>query len=173
MATGVASGEELATAAVDVIANQTVYVVRHAIAADRLRWDKPDELRPLTAEGEAQAERLVGLLGTEDMQRVFSSPSVRCRQTVAPLARHLGVPVEDLPQVAEGNLPRLALRALIDVDVPAVVGCTHGDILEGIVEDLLRQRVRLEGGLKFKKGSTWVLSVEKGKVTRARYLPPP
>ena len=37
---------------------ETVHLVRHAHAGDAERWEGPDELRPLTAKGRRQAERL-------------------------------------------------------------------------------------------------------------------
>jgi 8-oxo-dGTP diphosphatase len=33
----------------------SVLLVRHAKAGDREKWEAPDDLRPLTAKGEAQA----------------------------------------------------------------------------------------------------------------------
>ena len=55
----------------------------------------------LNLEGQAQAQRLVDRLGGEKIDRIFSSPLERCRQTAAPLAEHLKLDVGILPSVLE------------------------------------------------------------------------
>lgn len=66
-----------------------VYLCRHAQAAP----GEPDELRPLTPDGEAQAVRLGGWLATAEPAPtdVVSSPLLRARQTAALVARAIGV----------------------------------------------------------------------------------
>jgi broad specificity phosphatase PhoE len=49
----------------------------------------------LTAEGRAQAERLVETLRGQPIARIFSSPLERTRETAAPLARARGIDVAD------------------------------------------------------------------------------
>ncbi len=64
----------------------SVLLVRHAKAGDRDKWGPRDDLRPIRAAGEAQAEALVDQLAHFHVERVLSSPYLRCTQTVAPLA---------------------------------------------------------------------------------------
>jgi broad specificity phosphatase PhoE len=80
-------------------------VVRHAVAVDRADWTGDDLLRPLTPLGREQAEGLVARLEDHPIERILSSPSLRCTQTVEPLARRRLVPVEPF--------------APLGVDVPA------------------------------------------------------
>lgn len=155
------------------VTKQTLYVVRHAIAQNRESWSAPDDERSLTPEGEAQARRLADLLGGRHIDRVLSSPSLRCRQTVMPLARHLGLKVENAPLLYEGTEADTALRSLLDLGRPSVAGCTHGDVIGGMLRILARKSLLDEGNAKLKKGSTWVLDAEEGQILRARYLPPP
>ena len=65
-----------------------VYLCRHAQAAP----GEPDELRPLTPDGEAQATRLGEWLAAADPipAVVVSSPLLRARQTAALVARATG-----------------------------------------------------------------------------------
>ena len=75
-------------------------VVRHAKAGSRADWDGEDRLRPLSGAGQKQAEPIAELLplyGPDRRQR----PAVRCRDTVAPLADELGLPVVDEPLLSE------------------------------------------------------------------------
>src|SRR5688572_19762287 len=84
----------------------TVYLVRHAVAVGRSDWKGDDSLRPLTKRGERQASGLVELLAGADVQRVLSSPAVRCRETVEPLASKIGLSVQPTEVLAEGARPK-------------------------------------------------------------------
>ena len=55
-------------------------------ARARKAWRKDDRLRPLLAEGNAGATRLVALLAAYAPTRLVTSSSVRCAQTLAPYA---------------------------------------------------------------------------------------
>jgi len=66
--------------------DRLLIVVRHGDASVKGSYDGPDRLRPLSQAGHRQAERLVIQLEDYPVERIFSSPAVRCRQTVQPLA---------------------------------------------------------------------------------------
>ncbi len=141
----------------------TVLLVRHAEAGDRHRWEGPDESRPLTDEGHRQAEALVATLDGFGVGRVLSSPYVRCVQTVEPLAGALGVSVEPSDDLAEGS-GRMALRRVRSLlQGPGTVLCTHGDVVEEVLDGLGVGRSE-----ETEKGATWVLGPEE-----ARCLPAP
>lgn len=65
-----------------------LYLIRHARAAERSDAYPDDSLRPLTEQGETQAEQLARLLIAKDIRFdwLISSPYTRARQTAAPLA---------------------------------------------------------------------------------------
>jgi len=141
----------------------TVLLVRHAVARDRDRWEEDDDLRPLTSRGRTQGSALVEHLADYEIGDVLSSPSLRCVDTVAPLADDRGLNVVIDTRLAEGNGHRAAklvkelLAARADVAL-----CSHGDVIPDVMEALGYDCNRCA------KGSTWVLD---GK--RAVYLPPP
>ena len=83
----------------------TLHLVRHAKAGYRSDWAQSDELRPLTAVGEAQALALADLLRHHPVKRILSSPYVRCMQTVKPLAKALGLEVEEHHALGEDSRP--------------------------------------------------------------------
>jgi 8-oxo-(d)GTP phosphatase len=124
----------------------TSVLLRHASAGDRDHWDGPDVLRPLDERGRRQAAELVELLRPFGLRRVVSSPYTRCVDTVAPLAKALGVPLEEDERLAEGAAP--GADELLRED--GVLACTHGDV----VVDVL--------GRGLKKGAAAVL--QDGKV---------
>ncbi|MGI8982917.1 MAG: SixA phosphatase family protein [Acidimicrobiales bacterium] len=142
----------------------SVLLVRHAKAGDAARWEAPDDLRPLTPKGEAQAEALVALLGDFAVDRILSSPYLRCTQTVAPLAAARGLAVEPCDDLAEGaGRAGAALVHRLLADATYTVLCSHGDVVETILESL---GVRPETFTR--KGATWVLDAGA-----ARHLDPP
>jgi 2,3-bisphosphoglycerate-dependent phosphoglycerate mutase len=67
---------------------KTLYVVRHCKAEGQ------EAAAPLTPEGVVQADGLAESLATTDIERIISSPYVRATQSIAPLARRLGLAVE-------------------------------------------------------------------------------
>lgn len=150
----------------------TIYLVRHAKAGSRGAWEGPDDQRPLSKPGCRQADALADMLVPAEPSRIISSPYVRCRQTVDPLAARLLLPVELSEGLAEGAL--LAdTRALLDkVGEETTVLSTHGDVIGWLLDDLVRAGVVLDDD-RLEKGSTWILEVEAGAVVRGRYQAPP
>jgi broad specificity phosphatase PhoE len=55
----------------------------------------------LSAEGREEAERLATYFAGMKIARILSSPLERCRETAAPIATRLGLPVEDVPDLVE------------------------------------------------------------------------
>jgi phosphohistidine phosphatase SixA/8-oxo-dGTP pyrophosphatase MutT (NUDIX family) len=149
--------------------DRPVVVVRHAKAGDREAWHEDDRLRPLSRKGKAQAEALVGLLAGEPVDRVLSSPSVRCVQTVRPLALERSVPIEEHDALAEGASVGDAL-ALVRGSRGAVVVCSHGDVIPALVMTLADRGVEMRDPPAWKKGSVWMLEREAGLFTVVRYL---
>jgi phosphohistidine phosphatase SixA len=147
-----------------------VYLVRHAHAGTQKRWSGPDHDRPLTARGREQANGLLEVLRGHPVARVLTSPTVRCRETVVPLGRHRGVPVE-LASSLDVHAPvERLLELVVDPSMQAAVLCGHGEQLRGLLR-LLVGSVRFEGPLRLEKGSTWIVELAS-EVATARYLPP-
>ena len=149
-----------------------LYLVRHAKAEDRESWTEPDELRPLTEEGFLQAENLVEQLQGLPIERVMSSPAVRCRGTVELLARTRGLPLELEESLAEGTSGDRVMALLSEVASRPTALCTHGDVIEHVHSELAAEGVIEGRNLKLKKGSTWILEAERRRIIRARYVPP-
>jgi broad specificity phosphatase PhoE len=120
-------------------------------------------VRPLDRKGRRQAEKLVDLLAPFGVQRIMTSPYLRCVQTVAPLAAELGIAMAYHEGLAEGAGAGDIGRALAAARDATTVLCTHGDVMIALVGD----------GRPIRKGSTWVLEVERGALVPVRYLEPP
>jgi 8-oxo-dGTP diphosphatase len=166
--------EVLARAAAKAVPGPvSVFLVRHAKAGDRDKWQAPDELRPLTYLGRAQADALIGFMGS-DLVVLVSSPYVRCVETLEPLAEMTGLRIQRHDALVEGAPTDDALDLLaVSGTFGNAVACTHGDVQEAIVESLASAGVRLKEPRRFAKGSTWALTLENGHFASGRYLPPP
>ncbi|MEO8744684.1 MAG: phosphoglycerate mutase family protein [Candidatus Dormiibacterota bacterium] len=151
----------------------TFYVVRHAKAGSRGHWTGDDRLRPLSKKGIEQAEKLVSIFEPFPITAVFSSPFLRCVQTVEPLARAPRMSVKQSAALAEGHGLSGAMEFIGDSGLDHVVLCTHGDIVWELVEELVKRHVIKAGEGGFEKGSTWVVEVEGGSFMRARFISAP
>jgi 8-oxo-dGTP diphosphatase len=150
-------------------------LVRHGRAGHRSEWDGDDRARPLSRRGWKQAEGLVNVLAEYDVDRILSSPYVRCVQTVEPLSRVRGVKIEEADELVEGNSHKAVelVRGLAE-GAGTVVACSHGDVIPDIVEHLARtDDMHMPLEVRWAKGSTWVLTAHHGRFEDAKYLPPP
>ena len=67
----------------------TLYLIRHA--QSQPRPEVPESDWPLSAVGEEQARGMVAVLRPLGIQRIYSSPFRRCRDTLAPFAQAAGL----------------------------------------------------------------------------------
>jgi len=149
------------------------YVVRHAKAGDRDAWKADDRLRPLTMSGRRQAEELAEALKEEQIDKILSSPYVRCMQTVEPLAVKLNLPIEPRNDLEEGAGGESVIQLIKEFKGRTTVFCTHGDVVEELVEQLIAQGLVSPAPASNEMGGTWVLDEQDGKIARAKYLPAP
>jgi phosphohistidine phosphatase SixA/ADP-ribose pyrophosphatase YjhB (NUDIX family) len=119
----------------------TVVLLRHAAAVKRKAWSGSDTARPLTEEGAATAERLVGVLAALGVDRVLSSDAERCTATVAPYAAAMGLPIEVHPEISErgyemdpSGLEGMAAEAWKPGRVTVV--CSHRPVLPALSREL-------------------------------------
>jgi 8-oxo-dGTP diphosphatase len=158
----------------------TLLLVRHAEAESRSGWNAPDVLRPLSSRGRRQASGLVHLLGDRfPIGRLVSSPSLRCIETLSPLAAVLGLTLEVSSALAEGSEPEAAVKmaragATPPGDEAALVLCSHGDLIPDLLEVLqASDDLDLGRSPRCQKGSTWAFEGKRRHFTTATYLPPP
>jgi 8-oxo-dGTP diphosphatase len=150
-----------------------VLLIRHAHAGSRSEWAGPDAERGLSDRGRKQATRLVNALREFEVDRILSSPYLRCIDTVVPLAEARDLKVEAVDILAEGSGPEAVhlVRSLANDNVAL---CTHGDVIPEILIALADEdRLDLGPRPRQAKGSVWVLETSKGRFNRALYLPPP
>jgi 8-oxo-dGTP diphosphatase len=147
-------------------------LVRHAHAGDKYRWEGPDSVRPLSAAGQAEAAGLLIRLEDYPLERILSSPTVRCQQTVQPLARDRYLGVECHPALGVDADLAVVLALLLDLQAQSAVVCTHGEVIGQVLARLVVDGLTVDQPLVWPKGSSWLLEGTDGRFTFGRYLPP-
>jgi phosphohistidine phosphatase len=154
-----------------------LYLVRHAIAAERGPKFPDDRLRPLTPEGAQKFKDAVRGLAALDVvvDLVLTSPLLRAQETAAIFAAGLGRrPVEELDALAPGG------RHQAIVDAIALQARKYPRLaLVGHEPDLGELAMRLLGAtgtVQFKKGAVCAIDVDgatPGGPGTLRWLLPP
>jgi phosphohistidine phosphatase SixA/ADP-ribose pyrophosphatase YjhB (NUDIX family) len=151
-----------------------IALVRHAKAGSRSQWDGPDAERPLSGTGREQAQQLAGLLALFGPDRIVSVPVRRCRDTVAPLAEKLSLPIADEPLLGEDGYwqdPAAGLARLrkLAAQPGVTVVCSQGGVIPHLV-GTLATGAHLPGvdpdDVPARKGSTWLLTFRPGAEPR-------
>jgi len=149
-------------------------LLRHAHAGDPERWDRPDELRPLSEKGRQQAERLGRLLAAAGFvpDAVLTSPRARARETAEIVADRLGVSIHVDPRLA-AYLDLATVDAILDE-----AGTPARAVLVGHDPDFSDLLASLTGspGLRMRKGAFALLDVERPLApgsAELRWLVPP
>ena len=147
-------------------------LVRHADAGDKRTWTGPDRLRPLSPSGYLQAEGLVIRLEDYPIERILCSPTLRCYQTVEPLARDRLLGIETVPSLGVDASPGQLLRLFWDLELRNSVLCTHGEGIGLLLTRLIGDALLVEDPLDWPKGSTWLLERVDRRQVRGRLLAP-
>lgn len=121
-----------------------IVLLRHGTTERHSRRFPDDRVRPLAAQGHAQAAALAALLGCFGRTRIVSSPAVRCVDTVRPFADSARMIIDVDPALsdeAHAATPRAAaswIRALTAEGEPTVV-CAHRQVLDDLLAAVLAQ----------------------------------
>src|SRR6476619_1812972 len=138
-----------------------LYLVRHAIAAERGDEWPDDSKRPLTETGINRFKEAVeGLAWLEvDIDEIFTSPLVRAKQTATLLAHGLGntTSVKTLDALAPGHAPRHVMNELSRAAKHhriALVGHEPG------LGELAAHLISSARSLPFKKGGVFCITIQ-------------
>ena len=141
-------------------------LVRHADAGLRSQWRGSDEWRGLTDGGHGQAKAIVRMIEELPVERILSSPSLRCRQTLVPLALARTLDVEPCWQLGASVPPEDLIAMLGDPSTDSAVLCTHRETLQALFEHLAgTHQVVAEAAEPMEKVAVWI---PRGAVGGAR-----
>ncbi len=116
-----------------------IYLVGEAEAGSEADWPGPDKLRPITRVGWLQSRGVATSMATLSIGQIVSSPYLRCRQTVQPLADTLGLELLTSSALALGARIELMREFLSSLEPVGVVACTHPDMIRGLAVDMARR----------------------------------
>lgn len=158
------------TAARDAV---LLHLLRHAHAGDAGRWSGPDDARPLTERGVAQATALAELLATRGIlpDAIVTSPRERALRTAAIVGERLGIRVTtDRALAGEPGLAELAaVVATCGGRAPMLVG--HDPWISSALRDLVAN-----DGVTLRKGAlasvTTSATLRPGRGILRLLLPP-
>jgi 8-oxo-dGTP diphosphatase len=159
----------------DMVKNRsagTIFLVRHALAGTRNPADPNDWRRPLDKQGKKQRTGIEEVLMAHPVTRFGSSNFTRCFDTIEPLAKRLGIPIEPEAALIEGSHPERLVGFIDELRQEAAVLCSHGDVISNLIGHLAAEGVPLDGPLEPEKGSIWHLRTVKGKVVSGTYIVP-
>jgi 8-oxo-dGTP diphosphatase len=149
----------------------SLFLVRHAKAGKRSQWDD-DSLRPLVAEGVRQSEVIAEAIAPLQPTALFSSPFLRCVQTLEPLGKAVGLPVVAHELLAEG-VDFIGTVDWMHTLADGAVMCSHGDVIPEVIDALERRGMEVSGFRESRKGSVWVLERHNNVFTGGHAWPPP
>lgn len=151
-----------------------IYFIRHARALDRDLWHHADHLRPLTEVGYRQADDIARTLRRARVDRVVSSRAFRCVDTVWPLADAIGARVHLHDALFEGASADQALTLMRRLRGRRIALCTHGDVMQDVLETLDENGTDLDAGIRLAKGAYWVFDLDgRGRIRAGIYHPAP
>lgn len=156
----------------------TLLVVRHGKAGRRGDYPEDDNLRPLDAQGRAQAEALVPHLLAYGVTDLHATDRTRCVETLVPTADEVGTDVVREPAFSEEEYtrdPKAAHKRLLEISrQPGVHAiCSQGGVIPGLLDWLARRSAVTLPPAKNRKGSLWALTMLDGRLLTADYLESP
>ena len=110
-----------------------------------------------------QASKLTSWLRHEPIDTIVSSPYLRCRQTVEPLAAALGLEVTVSDALAEGTPIERSWELLASVASRTAVLCSHGDVIPDLIRRAQLRGMHVPGKSGSAKGSVWTLQHWEGE----------
>jgi len=121
-----------------------VLVLRHAKATNHNAWVGADNTRPLAERGLLQADGIVKTLGAYRPKSITSSTALRCRQTVAPLAKAADREVKTTRKISQdsyeaGNDGVSEVVAKAIKKRTSALLCSHGPVIPQILRELAQQ----------------------------------
>ncbi len=150
----------------------SLFLVRHAKAGKRSQWEDDDSLRPLVAEGVRQAEVIAESIAPLQPTTLYSSPFVRCVQTLEPLGKVTGLSIVKHELLAEG-VDFIGTVDWMHALADGAVMCSHGDVIPEVIDALERRGMEVSGFRESRKGSVWVLERRNDVFTGGHAWPPP
>lgn len=136
--------EVVARAQAGDLVTLTVALVRHGSAIARSQWSQVEATRPLSRTGGRQAVVAADVLSAVGVERLLTSPWVRCERTLEVYSALTGLPVvtaEDLTEDVLEREPKAASRVVKQIlrrPAAPIAVCSHRPVLPLLFKPLLK-----------------------------------
>lgn len=107
-------------------------LLRHTSAGSRDEWAGDDRERPLDKRGVRQAKKLVRALADLEIDRIVTSPYLRCVQSVEPLAAALGLTTGVREELSEEQQHTAGIQLVRGLAGSDTLVCGHGGLEHAI-----------------------------------------
>ncbi len=171
--TRVGDREILAKFADAPIDTTPLILLRHAKALVRSEWTGDDDDRPLEGIGQVQAQRMLSIYQAYGLTEIHTSDAIRCYDTVAAMARALGIEMTVTRHLSETTFKKNKDKALdyakdlseavADQKQPILL-CSHNPILPRALERITKKSDVELPEEKLQPGDAWVVHIRKKKV---------
>ena len=137
-------------------------LLRHAKAITRDEWQGDDDDRPLDNLGQNQALRLLSIYQVYNLNEIHTSDSVRCYDTVEPMAKSLKIKLEVTSKLSETvyrNDKDQAIeyaKQVLKEDKNSLI-CSHNPILPKILNKLTKKSEIEANDQKLSPADCWVI----------------
>lgn len=171
--TRVGDREILAKFADAPIETTPLILLRHAKALVRSEWQGDDDDRPLEGIGQVQAQRMLAIYQAYQISDIHTSDAIRCYDTVAGMARALGIELKVSRQLSETTFKKNKEKALdyakdlaekVAQSKAPILICGHNPILPRMLEKLTKKSDVDHPAEKLQPGDAWILHIRKKKV---------
>jgi len=158
--------------------SKPLILLRHAKAIDRSEWSGEDTDRPLSAEGERQAKRLLANFKPYGIEEMHSSSAVRCYETITPMARAFNVDfffTDSLSQdvhIKDRERPIKYIHRLLVNNYPVLL-CSHNPILPETISSFVDKFGVEVAETKLNPADAWVVHHIEREVVSVEFLPGP
>lgn len=115
---------------------------------------------------------LVKALTEDDVGVVWSSPAVRCRQTMAPLAVDRGIEVRDHELLAKDASVDALLEWLLAHQGDPWALCTHGEVFSALLDVARESGLIAAPSRATEKGAAWRVRPRGDGSADLQYVPP-
>ena len=149
--------------------SSALVMLRHAQALERSEWLGEDEDRPLQLVGQLQAFKMLSLYQVFGVEEIHTSDAVRCLDTVAQMAKTLGLTPVITTALSEYTYAKNKEKAIsyakeLIKQNKQVILCSHNPVLPRMMEKLTKKIDFDYPDNKLRPGEAWVLFHDKREV---------
>lgn len=142
--------------------SQPLILLRHAKALARSEWSSDDDDRPLDVIGQTQSKKLLSSYQAYNLAEIHTSDAIRCYDTVAPMAKSLGMNLNVSGKISESSFKKDKdktfeyFKELIKSEKSILI-CSHNPILPKLLNKVSKKNKVDSDDEKLQPADAWIL----------------